>query len=89
MSFSTARSEYFDLDPEGRPLPAKPQTTRKGVDVFCSLGAEVADPADLPSADEIIKSPYELETDLKVRDSYVGPRREPITADIFTMCRSI
>ncbi len=39
------------------------------LDVLRGLGAEVVDPAGLPSADEIVKSPHELfvmETDLKV-----------------------
>lgn len=47
------------------------------LDVLRNLGAEVVDPADLPSADEISKSPHELfvmETDLKVRDSLGGPQ---------------
>ena len=48
------------------------------LDILRGLGAEVVDPADLPSADEISKSPHELfvmETDLKVLDSLGGPRR--------------
>lgn len=47
------------------------------LDILRNLGAEVVDPADLPSADEMSKSPHELfvmETDLKVRDSLGGPQ---------------